>query len=73
MTKLFLISILVLLFTLPLFAQSVDTAWVRKYNGPGNSYDQVNAIIVYDFHNIYMNGFSQSSKKLHKYTFDKSI
>ena len=60
MTKLLLISLLVLFFALPLFAQSVDTAWVRRYNGPGNGAEGNNSVtmVVDDSGYIYVTGDS---------------
>jgi len=59
-TKVLLILSIILLFTLPLFAQ-VDTAWVRRYNGPGNSLDAVYAMAVDGSGNVYVTGGSIGS------------
>jgi uncharacterized delta-60 repeat protein len=39
------------------FANSVDTAWVRRYNGPENGVDGANAIAVFDSSNVYVTGY----------------
>ena len=64
MTKMLLIlSVLggLLLTAFPVFAQSVDTAWVRIYNGPGNSDDGARSLWVDNSGNIYLTGFSTGS------------
>jgi uncharacterized delta-60 repeat protein len=58
MSKVFLSLFLILFFTLPLFAQSVDTAWVKRYNGPENSVDHSSAMAVDGSGNIYVTGYS---------------
>ncbi|MGB2697945.1 MAG: SBBP repeat-containing protein [Candidatus Zixiibacteriota bacterium] len=59
--KLFILAIL-LFITIPAFAQSVDTAWVRRYDGPGNSLDRAKAIAIDNSNNVYITGSSGTIK-----------
>jgi hypothetical protein len=51
----------------PVFAESVDTAWVRIYNGLGNSDDHANAMAVDNLGNVYVTGGSFGSGTYNDY------
>jgi plastocyanin len=56
------------LTVLPTLAESVDTAWVRRYNGPGNALDYACAIVVDGSGNVYVTGASYGSETDLDYT-----
>lgn len=53
-----LLTFLLVFWAVPLFAQSVDTAWVRRYNGPANVWDEPNAMAIDQNGNVYVTGIS---------------
>jgi uncharacterized delta-60 repeat protein len=53
--------VLLLLFVVPVFAESVDTAWVRRYDGPANGTDYPVAMAVDDSGNVYVTGCDEGS------------
>lgn len=55
MTKVLIIFLLAIFFALPLFAQSVDTAWVRKLAYLDNSISQ--KVVIDDSNNVYVTGY----------------
>lgn len=56
MLKIVLICLSITSLALPVLAQSVDTAWVRRYNGAVNSGDAAYAIEVDNAGNVYVTG-----------------
>jgi len=49
---------LMLLAVLPALAQSVDTTWVRRYNGPASSGDSILGMVMDRSSNVYVTGKS---------------
>jgi hypothetical protein len=61
MKKKILIWLFLVWTSVPAFAQSVDTAWVRTYNGPGDSTDKVMAMTLDASGNVYVCGASHGT------------
>jgi hypothetical protein len=60
--KLLLVFLLVFFFNLPLFAQSVDTAWVRRYDDTGNGDDRATGLVLDSAGNVYLSGYCEQNK-----------
>jgi len=59
-----LLLVLLILWSTPLFAQSVDTAWVRVYNGLANYWDEPRAMKVNASGNVYVSGICDAGAYL---------
>jgi hypothetical protein len=64
--KLF-VFLVFLMLTTPAFAEYVDTAWVRTYDGPASSYDEAAAIAVDNSGYVYVTGPSLGSGTYYDY------
>jgi len=67
MRKLFLTFLLILFSSSTLFCQEVDTAWVRRYNGPADHNDYPRALTLDDSGNVYVTGQSFSYTSCYDY------
>jgi len=71
MIRKLLVVLAIVSIAAPCFAQIVDTAWVRRYNGPTNREDIALAMAVDDSGYVYVTGFGQDNTgdmAFHDYT-----
>jgi hypothetical protein len=62
MKKMLPVFCIILLFNLPLFSQEVDTAWVRRYSGPGQSHDVAHGLCIDREGNLFVTGSTVTVK-----------
>ena len=67
MKKSIFLLVIFLLGSIPALAQSVDTAWVRIYNGPASALDSAYALAVDGSGNVYVTGVSYSYQTVWDY------
>ncbi len=64
MSKKILLILFIILWAMPAWPEMItDTAWVRKYNGPGDYDDIIEAMAVDDSGNVYVTGESWGSNE----------
>jgi len=68
MSKKAILLMILLLMSMPAFAQSVDTAWVRIYKGPVDRVDLPRDIVVDASGNVYVTGASDGGQTYYDYT-----
>lgn len=68
MTNKLIFLVAFLLVSVPAFAQSVNTDWVKRYNGPGNNTDVAFDLATDDLGNVYVTGVSWDEATMLDYT-----